>query len=396
MQYCGIIITGPKGSGKTTIAKYLIEHGNFQIVGAITTRDARDDDEIYEYISTEDFDQIKQNNKLYIYDEDYLGNKYGIKTTSIKQVIENGKIPILIITPRSVKMYNEEYERIEYHFLSIFIDAPDHEIERRLKERDPVTFHDVLKQSKADREYKDEGNYRLQNEDKDTAGNLINILWQDRNAMGMMPGRIIKALIEGGTLLKNADITKVNGASYDLSLGDQYWQDGKKHTLDRDNGFIKLKPGDYVIVSSEEIAELPNDFAARFDLTVGLFCRGVILSNGPQVDPGFRGRLFCLLFNTSNSDITLKRRDHYATIEFIKLSDPTTPYHGKYQGKKDVFDYLPTPSYPSTIVEIWNEIDKLKRAKLWERTLPIILSALAIVATVLLGIFLYLMGEGSN
>lgn len=70
--------------------------------------------------------------------------------------------------------------------------------------------------------------------------------------------RIIKSLIEGGTLLKNANPKNVNGSSYDLSLGDQYWQNGEQKILDDDNGFIHLKPGDFVIVSSKEIAEIPK------------------------------------------------------------------------------------------------------------------------------------------
>lgn len=385
MQYCGIILTGPKGAGKTEIANQLVANSGFQIVQAITTRKSRSSgDDDYDFMNDEEFNQYQKNGELFVYDE-YLGNKYGIKTESLKTVIENNKIPILIITPKSLKTLNKiEFNKQKHHFLSFFLYAPIEELHERLKKRDSGIQSEVLRQIAADCAYRDEGIYQLQNVEINVTSNLIHILWENRNAMGMVPERIIKALIEGGTLLKNADVQNVNGASYDLSLGDQYWQNGKKQTLDRDNGFIQLKRGDFVIVSSKEIAELPNDIAARFDLTVGLFCRGVILSNGPQVDPGFRGRLICSLFNLSNSTFDLKRDQHYSTLEFIKLSEPTTAYNGKYQGKEDIIDYLPTSSDPSTIIKIWDEIDKLKNAKWWEKSLPLILSLLAIVASIYL------------
>ena len=394
MQYCGIILTGPKGAGKTEIANQLVANSDFQIVQAITTREARPSgDEYYDFVSDVEFDIWKRGGQLLVCDE-YLGKKYGIRIKSLEDIIENKKIPLLIITPKSVKTLNEtEFNEQKHHFLSFFLYAQNDELKERLKQRDSYIQPEVLRQITADCAYRDEGIYQLQNIEIDVTSNLIHILWENRNAMGMVPERIIKALIEGGTLLKNADVQNVNGSSYDLSLGDQYWQNGKKQTLDEDNGFIQLKRGDFVIVSSKEIAELPNDIAARFDLTVGLFCRGVILSNGPQVDPGFRGRLICSLFNLSNSTFDLKRDQHYSTLEFIKLSEPTTAYKGKYQGKEDIIDYLPTSSDPSTIIKIWDEIDKLKKAKWWERTLPLILSFLAIVASIILGIFLFILGD---
>jgi len=73
----------------------------------------------------------------------------------------------------------------------------------------------------------------------------------------------------------------VQGASYDLTLGDEYFNNGNIKTLNDRNPFIKMKPGEYVLVSSKEIARLPKDIAGRFDITVSLFCKGVILSNGP-------------------------------------------------------------------------------------------------------------------
>ncbi len=99
---------------------------------------------------------------------------------------------------------------------------------------------------------------------------------------------------------------------------------------------------------------------AKFGLSVGLFCQGIILSNGPQVDPGFRGTLFCLLFNTSNQAVHLKRGKHYATIEFNKLIEPAKPYEGKYQGTEKIIEYIPPNALQGGINELKKEIEKLK------------------------------------
>ena len=144
-----------------------------------------------------------------------------------------------------------------------------------------------------------------------------------------------------------------------------------------------MKAGDYILVSSKEIANLPRDIAGRFDITVGLFCKGVILSNGPQIDPGFRGKLFCLLFNTSSEKVQLKLGQHFTTIEFDKLIEPTVPYKGTYQNKLQLKDYLPEIVKESAINKIITDIEELKKEKLLLKILPLVLSSFAILLSII-------------
>ena len=171
---------------------------------------------------------------------------------------------------------------------------------------------------------------------------------------------MITRLVACGTLLQNATRMNVKGASYDLSLGDEYYYGGRIHRLSRREPILTLAPYDYVIVTSHEVADLPLDVSGRFDLAVSLFCQGVILSNGPQVDPGFRGPLFCLLFNTSSSPILLKRRQHYATIEFHRVLSRTVRYTGYYQAKT-LIDYLPANAARGAINELKRELEEVRR-----------------------------------
>ncbi len=398
MRYVGIVITGTSGVGKSTIAKKLCEKFNtFQRVPVVTTRKPRVNNglDLYRYLTNEEFEKLNKENKLLVKSE-HQGEKYGIVIDDFKAILSNNKVPVLVLTPESAKQLDESSN--EYNkFLIIFLDASDDTLNRRLTERGEEINEYTLKQRDIDRRYKDEifersdsCIYILEYNDNvspDEVTQLIQWLWEHRNCGGLLPERIIKLMIKCGMLLKNADLNNVSGASYDLTLGDIYWQDGEKKMLDDKNSFITLKPGDYAIVSSKEIVCFPKDIAGRFDLAVSLFCQGIILSNGPQVDPGFNGRLFCLLFNTSNDSIELKRGQHYATIEFIKLLEPTRPYSGKYQGKIDIIDYLPKPAKPSSIVKLWENVNKLQSARWWERTLPIILSIIALVISIVIAIW---------
>ncbi|MFX0194590.1 MAG: AAA family ATPase [Candidatus Hodarchaeota archaeon] len=395
MGYIGIVITGTSCAGKSTVARRLCEkYRDFQVVHAVTTRARRsnDQDNFYDYLSKEGFNALDRDKKLLVKTR-YRDEEYGITKQAIKLVLDGKKVPILVLTPESAKMLQKQSTGGQsVTFLTIFLDAPDSVLDARLHSRGDQPDEVIKKQRAEDRQHIKNCLYVLNNNNNtnvDDIAELVCSLWSYRRVGGLLPGRIIQSMINCGMLLKDADVDKVSGASYDLLLGDQYWQDGKKRILDSDNSFVQLKPGDYAILSSKEVADFPRDIAGKFDLTVSLFCQGVILSNGPQVDPGFSGRLFCLLFNTSNNTISLKRGEHYATLEFIKLVEPTTPYSGKYQGKDDIIDYLPKPSEPSVISQIKKDVESLKSAKWWEKRLPLFISILAIILTVVFAVILF-------
>jgi deoxycytidine triphosphate deaminase len=357
MEYQGIVITGTSGSGKSTVAKLLSERNDsFQIVKAVTTRNKRDDDlpASYTYVDNEKFETIE---KTLIVVAKYRDCLYGIEQEAFQSVVNQKKTPILILSPSS-KIKDQ------FKFLSFFIDAPDAQLEERLKAREKKQEDketNIIDQRKKDRNLSKESTYTVTNSNLDKTVEVIKGLWDNRNSGGLLPKQIIQLMIECGMLLDKVDDYKnIQGASYDLTLGDEYYSRGRICTLTAKNPFIRIDPYDYAIVTSAENANLPRDIAAKFGLTVGLFCQGVILSNGPQVDPGFKGKLFCLLFNTSNSPVVLKRREHHATIEFNKLLEPAPPYSGKYQGKDEIIYYLPSNTLKGAINELKEELEAVK------------------------------------
>ena len=135
---------------------------------------------------------------------------------------------------------------------------------------------------------------------------------------GLVDGVTIRSFVDGGALLSRADVDNIQSASYDLRLGRQAWCQGNFIELDEKNPSLKIPPYSYAIVTAEEEACVPRFVAGSYDLTVSRFMDGVILSNGPQVDPGYRGSLFCTLFNGSDVARGVTIGKHFATIQFCE------------------------------------------------------------------------------
>jgi len=380
MRYDGIIITGTSASGKSTIAKLLVKKNeNYGLVKAITTRGPRgDDDGHYLYVKSDEFKRQRPDLMTYA---KYRDNEYGIHRNQYSEVCAAGKIPVLIIAPESIK------EDVVFdgrtRNMVVYIDSDDDELIARIDRRDAYKQgqKDVA-QRERDREYANYADYYLKSKD----GNLeelvdfIEDMWQFREESGVLPFQFIEKLIRYGNLITPYNVKNISSASYDMTVGEKYWKKGVRKLDGTD--VIVIEPGEFVVIQSEEYLMLPPCFSGRFDLTVSMFCKGLILSNGPQVDPGFEGRLFCLLFNASNVSVELKKGDHYASIEFTKILEKTIrPYNGRYQGKSDIIDMLPLVATMDSIIRVvCDELKELKKQDpFWIKYLPIILSSLSIV-----------------
>lgn len=361
MPFEALIITGTSCSGKTTISQEICKNnGNisFKCVNAVTTRSKRANDANYKYVNEEEYEQLVSTKSLLVCAE-YRGKKYGIEHSEYDKILESDYIPLLILTPDSAhKLIEDSNDK----FLSFFVDCDNNLLWKRAKERkSDYNKNDFYAQCDSDRNHKNCFHYIIENKDSTSSASLIHFLWTNQYNGGGLSQDIIKQMVECGMLLRNSDTSMVKGASYDLRLGDEYYYAGKIRNLSKKNPILTIEPYDYAIVSCVEKAYIPRDIIAKFGLSVSLFCQGLILSNGPQVDPGFHGTLFCLLFNTSNKTVYLKRGQHYATIEFNKLIGFANPYNGKYQEKESIIDYIPPNSLHGAINELKKEVEELKK-----------------------------------
>ncbi len=162
--------------------------------------------------------------------------------------------------------------------------------------------------------------------------------------LAMHPGVLtysqISTLMRLRILVYDGSRGRVQGASYDLVVDREFMRSGVSI---EEADTITINPFDHVVVGAKESVNFPKNICGTFDVAVNLFCRGVILSNGPQLDPGYCGRLLCLLFNTSSKDfaMTAYQDFEYATVQFQTLSNSTArAYTGSHQRKRRIRDYI--------------------------------------------------------
>lgn len=380
-----LLITGTRGSGKSALARYLEESdGSVRTLRAITTRAPRPDDGIrqYKYVSMEEFEALREAEGLLV-ETEYGGKCYGIEWAELKRGISARRRLIGVVSPEACNRLIRWLENTSWRssVVSVFLDAANDELDRRLEAQgrlDP----DAKEQRERDRCFEPSATYTISRGQVADIGRCVDELWSSVGRGGIVPGSIISSMITCGTLLDNAEQGQVEVASYDLRLGDEYYYGGKIRHLTKEEPILLIEPYDYAIVTSCELAQMPNDMAGRFDLAVGLFSQGVILSNGPQIDPGFRGGLFCLLFNTSSNPVLLKRGDHYATVEFQRLMHPArVPYEGPRQDKVEILNYLPANATVGAINELKKEFEQLRKES--QRLQSSALAALAVIIAVI-------------
>jgi dCTP deaminase len=115
--------------------------------------------------------------------------------------------------------------------------------------------------------------------------------------------------------------------------------------IDGDEPFI-LHPGEFVLGSTLERVQLPDDLVARLEGKSSLGRLGLLIhSTAGFIDPGFDGHVTLELSNVANLPITIYHRMKIGQISFMQMTEPASVPYGsselgsKYQGQRG-----PTPS----------------------------------------------------
>jgi dCTP deaminase len=103
-----------------------------------------------------------------------------------------------------------------------------------------------------------------------------------------------------------------------------------------------LHPGEFVLGSTLEHIELPDDLVARLEGKSSLGRIGLVIhSTAGFVDPGWKGHLTLELSNLARLPITLYHGMKIGQISYLRLSTPADRLYGseglgsKYQGQTD-------------------------------------------------------------
>lgn len=136
---------------------------------------------------------------------------------------------------------------------------------------------------------------------------------------------------------------QIQPASVDVTLGTTFStaKSGSHNTLDFDHEIeyekisatsYLLLPGQFVLATTGEYFELPDDLTAFVEGRSSLGRMGLFIQNAGWVDPGFKGEITLELFNASAQAIELKAGRRVGQLVFAKMDRAAQyPYHGKYQ-----------------------------------------------------------------
>lgn len=169
-----IILVAPSGSGKTTIARRLLnDFPRIKFSVSATTRPPREgeqDGKDYFFLSREEFDQkIKQNDFLE-WEEFYNGSRYGTLRSEVDKLIESGYFPLLDIEVKGALNIKRQYGS---RSVSIFIQPPSiEELKKRLLSRgteDDASLETRLERAQKELGYATRFDYVVINDELDTA-----------------------------------------------------------------------------------------------------------------------------------------------------------------------------------------------------------------------------------
>ena len=163
----------------------------------------------------------------------------------------------------------------------------------------------------------------------------------------ILSDKTLKQLIDSGNLVFSP-ITdhSIQPASIDCRLGNHYLvvEQNKMESITLDSEIqyreiegdsITIPPHTFLLATTEEYIELPNDLTAFVEGRSSIGRIGLFIQNAGWVDPGFKGKITLELYNANSLPIKLERGRRICQLVFCKMACPADkPYDGKYQGQK--------------------------------------------------------------
>lgn len=123
-------------------------------------------------------------------------------------------------------------------------------------------------------------------------------------------------------------------ASYDLHVGRVLV--GGKGIVDPQKERVILRTGDWAEIETYEDIGLSLNVAGSFGVRSSITRRGIVWFGGPQIDPGFRGKIFVSVFNPTSESFEIEPLQSFFTIVFHHLRrKPSEGYKGKFQDRYD-------------------------------------------------------------
>lgn len=326
-----IVLVGARGAGKTTLLETLKADG-VQVLQPSTTRPPRFPGEAeYDFVSTWE-------DHLYAWRIPVGAETYGMRRSEL--VHAAARTCLTVFDPENIAVFEQTRRTVGAETMTIGLATIENVAEQHHRVAgDPARQMDDAALARVAKVVS-ECDVVLSGDAATVAEATRSLIRLHEGRGGVVTKDILEPLMRAGCLVTGADFGAIRSASYDLRIGSEILCQGKSITLTAAEPRFEIPPYSYAVVSALENASLPPFVVGRFDLKVSLFFEGVILSNGPQVDPGYKGALFCMLYNGSGRPRLLTLDRHFATIDFTTTTSVTEGYRQKYQLKQKMAQFV--------------------------------------------------------
>ena len=183
------VVTGPSGAGKGTLEKALLDRrSDLELAVSATTRERRpneQDGREYWFLSVEEFDRRVADGEFLEW-VPYVGHRYGTLRSEIDRIAAAGHVPLLDLEIEGALNVRGTVPGA----VTVFVDAPLPELERRLRERATESTGEIGERLELAREQKTragEFDYVVENRDLGRAvDELLAIVDRELAAAGSM------------------------------------------------------------------------------------------------------------------------------------------------------------------------------------------------------------------
>jgi deoxycytidine triphosphate deaminase len=181
-------------------------------------------------------------------------------------------------------------------------------------------------------------------EDLFPCGFNYSLLWQDPLQIEVEGGRqsplrgavlraeIIKRYVEHDLIIDKRDFVEDNlkGASYSMvPARNEGWEvgaDGAIKSLQTVKGegnqdAFLVPANSLVFIRLKETLRLPFYLIARFNLKIRYVYQGLLLGTGPQIDPGYTGRIYIPLHNLTSEPVHILLETTFVSFDFERTTE---------------------------------------------------------------------------
>lgn len=156
--------------------------------------------------------------------------------------------------------------------------------------------------------------------------------------MGYLGTEELKKILP--TCIDKYDEERIDNVAYELALGDEVFltnsSSGKKEILDNKNSQVKIMPGQFALLLTDEKVKIPNNRLAFISMKFSQKLKGLINVSGFHIDPGFEGKIIFSVYNAGPTTILLDKGKPYFMLWLAELVGETKTYDGKHNKQNSI------------------------------------------------------------